>query len=59
MHGCGLCVKVDSYVAHMPYACPFSSNKSFTIALRKNKYFPSLNTNTTVLAWGAVNSNKI
>ena len=59
MHGMGLCIKVDIYVAHMFYARTFSHNKSVSIAPKKNKYFLSLNTNTTVFSWGAGNFNKI
>ena len=55
MHGLGLCIKVDSYVAHIFYAWLFSHNTAVPIA---KKNFLSLNKNTTVFAWGAVNSNK-
>ena len=58
MHGLGLCIKVNSYVARMFYAWSFSHNTAVTIAKKKNKYFLSLNTNTTVFAWGSCNSNK-
>ena len=58
MHGLGLFIKVDSYVAHMFYAWSFSHNKSVPIAKNKNKYFLSFNTNTTVFDLGAGNSNK-
>ena len=58
MHGLGLCIKVDIYVVHMLYACSFSNNTSVPIAINKNKYFLSLDTNTTVFSWGSVNSNK-
>ena len=59
MHLLVVCIKVYSYVAHMFYAWSFSHNKSVTIAIKKNKYFLSLNTNTTVFSWGYINSNKI
>ena len=59
MHGLGLFIKMDSYVAHMFYSCSFSHNTVVPIAINKNKYFLSLNTNTTVFSWGAINSNKI
>ena len=57
MHGLGLCTKVDSYVAHMFYAWSLSHNISVPIAIKKNKYFLSLNTNTTVVAWVDGNPN--
>ena len=37
IHGLGLCIKVDSYVAHMFYAWPFSHNTAVPIAKNKNK----------------------
>ena len=40
MHGLGLCIKVDIYVAHMFYAWSFSCNTAVSIAIKKNKYFP-------------------
>ena len=58
MNVLGLCIKVDIYVAHMFYSWPFSHNTAVTIAINKNKYFPSLNSNTAVFDWGAGNSNK-
>ena len=58
MHGLGLFIKVDSYVAHMFYEWSFSHNTAVTIDIMKNKYFLSLNTNTTVFSWGDGNSNK-
>ena len=58
MHGLGLCINVDSYVAHMFYAWLFSHNSAVPIAKNKNEYFLSLNTNTTVFAWVSGNSNK-
>ena len=58
MHGLGLFIKVDSYVAHLFYAWPFSHNIAVPIAKKKKKYLPSLNTNTTVFSKGAGNSNK-
>ena len=58
MHGMGLFIKVDSYVAHMFYAWSFSHNTSVPITKKKNKYFISLNTNTTVFSWVSGNKNK-
>ena len=58
MNGLGLCIKVDSYVAHMFYTQSFSHNKSFTIDIKNNKYFILLNTNTNVFTWEAVDCNK-
>ena len=37
MHGLGLCIKVDSYVAHFFYAWSFSYNTAAPIAKKKNK----------------------
>ena len=48
MHGLGLCMNVDSYVAHIFCACSFSHNTALPIDIKKNQYFLSLNTNTTV-----------
>ena len=58
MHGFGLCIKVDSYVDHMFYSWSFSHNTVIPTAIKKNKYFLSLNKNTTIFSWGAGNSNK-
>ena len=58
MHGLGLCIKVDNYLAHMFYEWSFSHNTTVQIDINMNKYFLSLNTNTTVFDWGAGNSNK-
>ena len=58
MHVLRLCIKADSYVAHMFYAWSFINNTAVTMAKKKNKYFLSLNTNTSVFAWGDGNSNK-
>ena len=58
MYGLGLCIKLDSYVAHMLYAWSLSHNTSVPISIKKNKYFLSLKTNTYVFSWGAENSNK-
>ena len=43
MHGQGLCIKLNSYVAHMLYAWSFSHNKSVPIAIKQNKYYLYLN----------------
>ena len=58
MHGMGLCIKVDSYVVHMLHEWSFGHNKEVLISSNKKKYFISLNTYTTVLAWGVGHSNK-
>ena len=57
---CGLVlfIKVNSYVAHMFYAWSFSHNTAVLVAINKNKYLLSLNTHTTVFAWGTGNYNK-
>ena len=57
IHGLGLCIKVSSFVAHMFYAWSFSNNAAVTIAIKKNKYFLSLITHTTVFDQGYGNSN--
>ena len=48
-----LCIKVDSYVAHMLYVLSFSNNTAVPIDIMKNKYFLSLNAHTTLFDWGA------
>ena len=58
MHGLGICIKVDSYGAHMFYEWSFSNNTAVPIAIKKKKYVFALNTNTTVFACGTGNSNK-
>ena len=58
MHGLGLCIKVDSYMEHMLYAWPFIHNVALPIAIKKNKYFISLNIYTTLFAWVYGNLNK-
>ena len=58
MHGMGLYIKVDSYVANMFYAWSLSYNTPVPVYIDKNKHFVSLNTYTTVFSWGAGNSNK-
>ena len=58
MHGLVLFIKVDSYVEHMFYACLFSNNTEYPIAKKNNKYFLSLNKNTTVFVWVAGTYNK-
>ena len=58
LHGLGLCIKVDSYVAHMFYARSFSNNVAVPISIYNNKYFLSLNSNTTIFVWRAGNYNK-
>ena len=58
MNGLVLCIKVDSYVSHMFYALSFVHNTEVPISINKNKYSPSLNTNTSIFAWGDGNSNK-
>ena len=58
MHGLGICINLDSYVAHMLCACSFIHNTTVPIAIMKNKWFLSLNTNTTVFSWGSGNFDK-
>ena len=54
----GLCVKLDSFVAHMFYVGSFSNNTAVPNVINQNKYFLSLNTYTIVFYWGACNLNK-
>ena len=54
MHGLGLCIKVDSYVAHF---FMYSHSVMIQQFQSQNKIL-SLNTNTTVFFGGAGNSNK-
>ena len=58
MYGMELCIRVDSYVAHMFYACSFSHDIAVPIAIKKNKYFIFLNTDTTIFSWVTKNHNK-
>ena len=39
MHGSGLCINVDRYVAHMLFAWSFINNAEIPISINKNKYF--------------------
>ena len=50
MHGLVLFIRLYSYVARMFYACSFSNNTAVPIAKNNNKYFLSLNKNTTVFS---------
>ena len=60
MHVLGLCIKLNSYVAHMFYAWSFSHNTELPIYIRQNKYVITLNTNTAAMFdWGADNKIKI
>ena len=58
MHGIGLCIKLNSFVAYMFYVWLFSHNTAVPIAVNQNKYLLSLNTYTTVFAWGDIIPNK-
>ena len=58
IHGLGLCIRVDSYLAYMFYTWSFSHNTAVPIDINKNKYCISFNTNNNGFAWGAGNSNK-
>ena len=57
MHRLGLCIKLDSYVAHMFYEWLLFHNTAVQISIKKNKCFLSMNTNTIVFYWGAGNVN--
>ena len=43
MHGLVLCIKLDSFVAHMFYAWSLINNTSVPISIKSNKNFLSLN----------------
>ena len=58
IHGLGLCIKLDNYVSHMFYSWSFSHNTEVPFAIKKNKYYPSLNTCPNLFSWRALNSNK-
>ena len=50
IHGLGLCIKFDSFVAHILYSWSFSNNLAAPIAIKKNTYFILLNKYTTVFS---------
>ena len=58
MNGIGSCIKLNSFVSHMFYAWSFINNTEVPIAIKQKKYYLSLNTYTTMFAWGADNLNK-
>ena len=58
MHKLGLCTKINSFVAHMLYAWSFGHNISVPISIKQNKYYFSLNADTTVFASVDGNLNK-
>ena len=58
IHGLVLFIKLISSVEHMLYAWSFSHNAAVPIAIKQNKLFIYLNTQTTVYIGGAGNSNK-
>ena len=39
MHGLGLCIKLNCFVAHMFYAWSFSHDTAVPISINQNKYF--------------------
>ena len=53
-----VCIRLNSFVAHMLYEWPFSHNTAVPIAIKNYKYYLSLNTYTNMFACGAINSNK-
>ena len=57
MRGLGLCIKLNSYVAHIFYTYSFIHNTLLPISIRHNKYYLYLNT-YAIFNWGAGNSNK-
>ena len=58
MYGLGLCIKLNSFVAHMFYPWSFSHNAAVLIATKQNTYFISLDLYNTVFSWVDGNSNK-
>ena len=58
MHGLGLCIKLDSYMAHMFYAWSFDYNILVPISIKNNKCFLYFNKNYILFSWGYGNSNK-
>ena len=59
MHGLGLCIKLDSFVAHMFYVWSFSYTTAVTIAINHGKYNIPLNTYNIVFVWGYQIQTKI
>ena len=58
VHGLGLCMKLNGFVSHTFYAWSCSNNTEVPIYVKHNEYYLYLHTNTTMFAWGGVNSNK-
>ena len=58
MNGLVLCIKLNIYISCMLYAWSLCRKSEVLIDIKKNKYFLSFNTRTTVFSWGAVNSDK-
>ena len=52
MDGLVICIKLNSYVAHIFYAWSFIHNASVTILIKHNKYYLYLYTNTNVCCLG-------
>ena len=50
MHGFGLCIKVDSNIAHIFYVWSFIHNIAVAITIKENKYVFSLNSHTNTCA---------
>ena len=59
MDGLVICIKLNSDVSHIFYACPFSQNTDVLINMKQDKYYLSLDTYTTWFAWGDRNLEKI
>ena len=51
IHGLGLFIMIDSYMAHMFCEGSLSHNTEVPIYIKKNKYHLSLNKNTTSFDW--------
>ena len=56
MHGLGLCIKLNSFLAHMFYAGSFVHNSTVTICIKQIRCVLSLNKYTTVFSWVTGNS---
>ena len=52
MHVLVLCIKLNSFVANMFYACSLIYNTAVPFSMYHNKYFISLHTRTTMFASG-------
>ena len=58
MGGLVIQIKLNSYVAHTLYSWPSIYNTVVPSAIKHYQYYFSLDTYTTIFAWGAGNSNE-